>query len=76
MFGFSKREKEEKQARKLADNDAQAIYQKVNDILHHYSIGLSMYEQIAYYTLCVAYGYRSNQYTDTEIKCLRDKLYL
>ena len=44
-------------------------------LLYCYPIGLSMYENIAYYTLVVAYGNSTGQYPDDELEALRTKLY-
>ncbi|MBR6259832.1 MAG: hypothetical protein IKR21_06420 [Oscillospiraceae bacterium] len=71
---FEKRRRE-KEMRKKADQDAQGIYRIVNTILHHYPIGLSVFEHIAYYTLAVAYGNVLGRYPDDELVHLRNKLY-
>lgn len=71
---FEKR-KREKLMRNKADQDAQSIYKIVNTILHHYPIGLSVYEQMAYYALAVAYGNLLGFYPDDELVHLRNKLY-
>ena len=71
---FEKR-KIKKQMQQKADADVSAIYGKVNKILHHYPIGLSMYENIAYYTLIVAYGNAIGKQPDDELEALRTKLY-
>ena len=47
----------------------------MNTILHHYSIGLSVFEMISYYTLAVAYGNVIGIYPDDELVHLRNKLY-
>lgn len=71
---FEKR-KRAREMRIKADQDAQGIYKIVNTILHHYSIGLSVFEMISYYALAVAYGNVIGVYPDDELVHLRNKLY-
>lgn len=58
-----------------SNQDSQCIFSAVNTIAHHYPMGLSVYEQIAYYTLAVAYGNLIGEYPDDELPYLRIHLY-
>ena len=71
---FEKR-KRAKEMWNKAGKDAPCIYKIVNTILHHYSIGLSVFEMIAYYALAVAYGNVLGFFPDDELVHLRNKLY-
>lgn len=68
-------------ANKVIDQTAQEnvdkVFDKVNRIMHHYEVGLSGYEVVSYYTLCLAYGIVSGRYSDSKraMKIYKNEIY-
>ena len=61
----------------VAHDNVQESFDKVNRIMHHYEEGLSMFEILSYYTLCIAYGIVSGRYSDSKraLKIYRTDIY-